>query len=331
MQTTQLPGTGLEVSRLAFGCWGIITDFHWGEREASDSVAAMNAAFDAGVNFFDTAEVYADGASEKLLGETFAGRRDQIVIASKVHPNSMAPDDVIAACERSLSRLGTDYIDLYQTHWTDPEVPAEETWGAMLKLRESGKVRHIGVCNMGLGDMNAIAPLAAPVTNQLPYNLIWRAIEHGILPHCQQQNIGVLAYSPLMHGMLADKFQTAADVPDGRARSRHFATGRDKARHGEPGCEAETFAAIDAIRRICQGLNRTMADVSLAWVAAQPGVTSVIAGVKNQQQLEANLSTFDNPLPGDALEELSKVTADLMQTLGPNPDMWQGSGSSRYK
>jgi len=330
MQTITLPGTSLEVSRLAFGCWGIITDFHWGERHAAESVAAMNTAFDAGVTFFDTAEVYANGDSEKLVGETFASRRDKIVLASKVAPDSMTPAGVVEACERSLTRLQTDYLDLYQTHWTDPETPAAETWGAMLKLQEQGKVRHIGVCNMGLGDMNAIAPQAQPVTNQLPYNLVWRAIEAEILPHCRSHNIGVLAYSPLMHGMLADKFQTAADVPDGRARSRHFSTEREKARHGEPGCEEETFAAISAIRNICKELGRSMADVSLAWVAAQPGVTAVIAGVKNETQLNANLQSFDNPLPAAALEQLHNASAKLMETLGPNPDMWQGGGSSRY-
>jgi len=331
MHTIQLPGTDLKVSRLAFGCWGIITDFHWGERHASDSVAAMNAAFDAGVNFFDTAEVYADGASETLVGETFAGRREQVVIASKVHPNSMTPEGGAKACERSLSRLKTDYIDLYQTHWTDPQTPPADTWGAMLKLKEQGKVRHIGVCNMGPGDMNAIAPQGRPVTNQLPYNLLWRAIEAEILPQCKSNDIGVLAYSPLMHGMLADKFQTAASVPDGRARSRHFSSGRENVRHGEAGCEEETFAAIDAIRNICDGLGRTMADVALAWVVAQAGVTAVIAGVRNEKQLLANLQTFDKPLPPAAIQQLTDATAGLMKALGPNPDMWQGSGSSRYR
>jgi aryl-alcohol dehydrogenase-like predicted oxidoreductase len=169
------------------------------------------------------------------------------------------------------------------------------------------------------------------VTDQLPYNLIWRAIEHEILPHCREQDIGVLAYSPLMHGMLADKYQRADDVPDGRARSRHFTTERSQARHGEPGCEQETFAALDQIRSICQEIDRTMADVALAWVAAQPGVTCVIAGVRNAKQLQENIATMANPLPTDVIERLCNATNALNEALGPNPDMWDGGANSRYR
>jgi len=243
MQLITLPNTDLTVSQLVFGCWGITSDFHWGERDEQESLDTIHAALDAGINFFDTAEAYGDGNSEKLLSKAFAGRRDQVVIASKMKPDSMTADLVVKAVERSLSRLGTDYLDLYQIHWPDREIPREETWNAMIKLCEQGKVRAIGVCNFGCGDLDDICPIQPPITNQLPYNLLWRAIEHEILPRCKKDGIGVLAYSPLMHGLLADKYKTAAEVPDGRARSRHFNTDRQLARHGEPGCETETFAA----------------------------------------------------------------------------------------
>jgi len=331
MKTTTLPNTEITVSALAFGCWGITSDFHWGSRDEEESLAAMYAALDAGVNFFDTAEAYGDGNSEKLLAKVADGRRDKMVIASKVKADSMHPNEIPKACERSLKRLETDYIDLYQTHWTDPKIPAADSWGAMLRLKEQGKVRAVGVCNMGVGHLSEVCAQEKPVTNQLPYNLLWRCIEHETLPTCREQEIGVLVYSPLMHGLLADKYQSAAEVPDGRARSRHFNAERKLARHGEAGCEEEAFAAISSIREVCRSLNRTMADVALAWLAAQNGLSSVIVGVRNKDQLAENTLTLENQLPNDAVQKLNQATDALNVALGPNADMWQGASGSRFR
>lgn len=330
MQTVALPGTDLVVSRLVFGCWGITTDFHWGSRDEEESVAAIHAALDQGVNFFDTAAAYGDGNSERLLGKALAGKREQVVIASKVKPDQMHPEQIPVACEQSLQRLGVDFLDLYQTHWANPDVPFADSWAAMLKLKQQGKVRHVGVCNAGPTHLAETGD-SGPVSNQLPYNLLWRMIEHKILPECRHRNLPVLAYSPLMHGLLSGKFGAAADVPDGRARSRHFNTERKLARHGEPGCETETFAAIEAIGEICRSLERPMADVALSWVAQQPGVACVIAGAANPRQLAQNVTTLDNPLPQEALDRLSVATDELNAALGPNPDMWQGAAGSRFR
>lgn len=331
MQQITLPHTDLNVSRLCFGCWGITTDFHWGDRDETDSVRTIHAALDAGVNFFDTAAVYADGNSERLLGRALGQRRREVVVATKIRPDMMKPADVATACEQSLERLGTDYLDLFQTHWTDPDTPPADTWQAMIRLKEQGKVRHIGVCNMGVGDLTDVCAVEKPVTNQLPYNLLWRMLEAEVLPMCEREQIGVLAYSPLMHGLLSGKFTSAADVPDGRARSRHFNTDRELARHGEAGCEQETFAAIAAIGEIAASLDRTMADVALAWCAAQPAVSCVIAGARTPEQLVGNVQSLDNPLPAEVIGQLNAATDALAVALGSNPDMWQGSGKSRFR
>lgn len=331
MEYRTLGDTDLRVSRLAFGCWGITSDFHWGERDERASLDAIEAALDAGVTFFDTAEVYGDGRSEELLGRALHRHRDRVVIASKIHPRSMRPEQVAEACERSLKRLNTDYLDLLQTHWTDPQVPIAETWQAMVKLKEQGKVRHIGVCNAGPLDLSDVCAIERPLSNQLPYNLLWRAIEQAILPMCRQQRISVLAYSPLMHGLLADKYRSAAEVPDGRARSRHFSGKRPLARHGEPGCEEETFAAIDRIRTIAHEAGRPMADLALNWIAAQPGVDCIIVGVANRDQLLQNVECLRRGLQPEIIEALTQATEPLRRALGPNPDMWQGAAESRYR
>lgn len=293
----------------------------------------MISAREAGVNFFDTAPMYGDGASEALLGRFLSeqGARDTTIIATKIRPGKMRPEQVVTECEESLQRLQTDYIDLYQTHWSGREVPIAETWGAMQRLQEQGKVRHIGVCNMGPRDLNDVSALHKPLTNQLPLNLLWRVIEVDILPRCLTDGIGVLAYSPLMHGILADKYQTAADVPDGRARTRHFSSRRAQTRHEEAGCEAETFAALDRIRKIARSVNRSMSSVALAWTLQQAGIVSVIAGARNAEQLHSNVEFLDDPLPQETLRQLNDATEDVRRTLGRNPDMWEGGESARYR
>ena len=333
MKYFDFPGTDLSVSQLCFGCWGITGDSHWGDRVEADSVDAMQTAFDAGVNFYDTAPMYADGASESLLGRYLSnnGMRDKVVIASKIRPEKMHPKDVRKECEDSLARLQTDYLDLYQSHWTNPEVPLAETWGAMRELQSAGLVRHIGVCNAGVKDLEDICSTQAPLSNQVPYNLVARMIEWEIQPDCVKRGIGILVYSPLMHGMLADKYTKPTDVPDGRARSRHFPSTRPLTRHGEAGCEAETFEALTAIRAICDSLDRPMAEVALAWTLQQDGISSVIAGARNGQQVQANLSFLDNPLSDDTVEALSQATAAVKQALGKNADLWDGGENSRYR
>lgn len=305
---------------------------HWGERVEAESIGAMDAALAAGVNFFDTAPMYADGASEELLGRFLQERgvRDQVLVASKIRPNMMAPADVIKECDGSLKRLRVDCIDLYQTHWTSPDVPLSDTWGAMRLLQDQGKVKQIGVCNAGVEDLNTVSAAQKPVTNQIPYNLLWRMIEPKILPKCMAESIGVLVYSPLFHGLLADKYETLADVPDGRARSRHFPSDRPNTRHGESGCEERTTATLAQIRAIAGDTGRSMAELALAWVVQQPGVTSVIAGARNAEQLNKNISFLDDPLDDAVIAQLNDVTAELKAALGDNPDMWDGGKNSRY-
>ncbi|MCA9192435.1 MAG: aldo/keto reductase [Planctomycetales bacterium] len=327
------PDTELTISQLCFGCWGVISDSHWGDRKEDDSIEAMHAAIEAGVNFFDTAPMYGNGASELLLGKFLAEHmlRDKVVIASKVPPNKMNAAEVQLECEKSLERLQTDYIDLYQTHWTSREVPLTETWGAMRDLQTQGKVRYIGVCNAGVGDLSEILAPAKPLTNQLPYNLVWRMIEDRILPACVQNQIGILVYSPLMHGILADNYQSAEQVPDGRARTRHFSSKRPQTRHSEAGCETELFQALDRIRTIANRVDRPMAEIALAWIVQQSGIVSVIAGARNAQQLSDNVSFLERPLELQTLNELNAATEQLKSLLGSNPDMWDGGSNSRYR
>jgi aryl-alcohol dehydrogenase-like predicted oxidoreductase len=199
----------------------------------------------------------------------------------------------------------------------------------MEDLRREGKVRTIGVSNFGIGDLRDLLHAGRPSTNQLPYSLLGRAIEYEVLPLCGSEGVGVLCYSPLAQGLLAGRFASPADVPDGRARTRHFSAEREHARHGEPGCEAETFVAIDSVRSIANGLGLSMAAVSLAWLLHQPGVSAVIAGARTPQQVAQTAAAAEVTLRDDAISSLAAATDEVKHILGPNPDLWQSK--SRYR
>ncbi len=331
MKTTTLPRTDLKVSRVAMGCWALAGDMTWGPQDEAAGIAGIHAALDAGINFFDTAELYGNGSSEAMLGKALRGMRDQAVIASKFSPDNASPEAVVAACERSLKLLETDRIDLYQIHWPSRDVPWEETWRALEGLRDAGKIRYLAVSNFGVHDMDGHLKIGLPVSNQLPYNLIMRPIEYDILPLCMEHDIGVLCYSPLQHGLLTGKFRTADDVPEGRARSRHFSCNRQLTRHGEPGCEQKTFAAIDRLCEISERLGRTPSDVAMAWLLAQPGISSVIVGVRSPEQARANAAAAELQFDEATLAALSEASGPVKKALGRNPDMWEGEEKSRYR
>ncbi len=329
MEYKQLGQTELMVSVVALGCWGLISDWNWGEQDKSDSIATVHAALDAGINFFDTAEAYGDGESEVILGQTLAGVRHEVVIASKVSPNHLSAAELQSACEDSLRRLKTDYIDLYQIHWPNRDLPISETVETLERLQQQGKIRAIGVCNFGAKDLSDLLAVGQTQSNQLPYSLLWRAIEFEVQPECLENNIGILAYSPLMQGLLTGKFASADEVPEGRARTRHFSKERPLARHSDPGCERETFAAIEEIRRISREVEQPMAQVALAWLLYQPGVTAVLAGARRPEQIKQNAQATAVTLPAEVVTSLSEVTEAVKQKLGPNLDLWQTVSRAR--
>jgi aryl-alcohol dehydrogenase-like predicted oxidoreductase len=331
MRYTYLPGTQIQVSVIAMGSWALAGDTTWGEQSEADSVAAARAAFDAGITFFDTAPGYGDGLSERRLGQGLSGLRDRVVIATKIGPESMRPDAVVASLESSLRHLDTDYVDLLQIHWPSRNVPIQDTWAALERLRDQGKVRALGVSNYGALDLAELLEVGTPTTNQLPYSLLSRAIEYTIVPRSRAAGVGILCYSPLLWGLLADKYASADQVPLGRARSRHFAPDKKLIRHGEAGCEAETFAALARLRGIAARLGLPMSELAVAWLLHQPAVTSVLTGIRKPAQALANARAADVQLDADTLAELNAATETVKVALGANPDLWQGGESSRFR
>ncbi len=329
MKYRLLGKSGIQVSTIAMGCWGLAGGEMWGRQDEDQSIATVAAALDAGVNFFDNAEAYGNGLSEEVLGKALKGRRHQAIIATKIRSHDLSAQAVTTACERSLKRLQTDYIDLYQTHWPDRSTPIAETLDALHKLQNAGKVREIGVSNFGERDLSELLEQGSVVTNQLPYSLLWRAIEYEIQSVCVNNHIGILCYSALLHGLLTGKYSRVAEFPPSRARTRHFSKLRPLVRHDEDGCEQETFAAIRRIRLIAEREEIPMAILSTSWVLHRQGVCSVIVGARRPEQVSQIAQAADLTLSKTVLDELTGATETLKQTLGPNADMWQST--SRFR
>jgi aryl-alcohol dehydrogenase-like predicted oxidoreductase len=322
MEYRRLGKTDIDVSVIGLGCWPFGGGEYWGDQDDQDSIDTVHAALDAGINFFDTAEGYEDGVSEQVLGRGLAGRRSEAIVATKVSMPNLRPDDVITACERSLGNLQMDYVDLYQIHWPNHDVPLADTVGALQRLKEQGKTRAIGVSNFAVGDLTEMLSLSECEVDQLPYSLLWRVIEREIQPLCVEKGVGIICYSSLAQGLLTGRYKDADEVPEGLTQSRWYSSERPLAGHGEPGVEGEVFAALDELRAIAAEAGMSMATMALAWVKARPAVTTFLVGARNPTELAWNLPVTETSLSPEIIAKLETATEPVKEKLGTNADMW---------
>ncbi|MEM9082764.1 MAG: aldo/keto reductase [Planctomycetota bacterium] len=329
LRYAKIEGIDLPVSRIAFGCMSTVGSQTYPGLAEQQAIDTIRAAYDHGINFFDTARAYADGESEELLGKAIKDIRDKVVIASKPKPGDNSASEIVEECEHSLRSLGIDCIDLYQIHWPRRQTPMEETAAAMEKLIQQGKVKTIGVCNFGPQDLTEWLGFASCVTDQIAFNMLMRAGEFEVQPLCVEREVGILCYSPLAQGLLAGVYDQADDVPSGKARTRHFRGDRPEARHGEDGCEDLTFEAVYKIKSIAQRIDRPMGEVAISWLLHQPAITSVLVGASRPDQIARNVSAFDLELNDELLSELSAATDPVKQALGASIDMWSSPPRTR--
>ncbi|XP_071803254.1 uncharacterized oxidoreductase YccK-like [Asterias amurensis] len=338
MERVTLGDSHLAVSPICVGTWqfnGGVADETWPAQDENVSRAIVDKAIELGVNFFDTAEAYGNHNSEKVLARCLAGRRRDVIIASKFgrHVGGSVKEytatDIDQAITDSLQALQTDYIDLYQVHWSVNMKDVNETVVELKRQQALGRIKHYGICNFGSSSIKDMFTAGGkPCSLQVPYNLLWRAIEFDVLQTSKILGPSVLAYSPLQQGLLTGRFHQVSDVPEGRRRTRHFCSeSTSLSRHGQIGAETETFKAISAIRELCSKEDIPMTSSALAWILAQEGIASVVVGCRTPQQLEDNCKLIK--LSQTILKKLSDCTAALKETLGSNPDMW--AKNSRYK
>jgi aryl-alcohol dehydrogenase-like predicted oxidoreductase len=308
MQSRKLGRSGLTVSALGLGCMGM-SEFY-GPRDDNESVATIHRAFDLGINFLDTADVYGPFTNEELVGRAIRGRRDKIVLATKFgivrdpnDPNSRGmngkPEYVRQACEASLRRLGVDTIDLYYQHRVDPNTPIEETVGAMAQLIKEGKVRFLGLSEAGARTLRRAVKIHPISALQTEYSLWTRDPEDEILPTCRELGIGFVAYSPLGRGFLTGQFKRFDDLP------------ADDYRRSSPRFQGENFNRnLDLVRRveeIAREKNCKPSQLALAWVLAQGEDIVPIPGTKRRKYLEENVGALDVHLSGDDLRRIDQV------------------------
>ena len=329
MKYRTLGRTGLKVSELCLGTMTFGENFYGiAVVDQTNANAMVARALEAGVNFFDTADVYSYGRSEEVLGQALKDigvERDRLILATKVRSAMTAEatagtgdvnnvglsrQHIFAAVEHSLRRLQTDYIDLYQVHGWDIVTPIEETLRALDDLVRQGKVRYIGCSNWSARHLMKALYLsrahdwAGFVSLQAYYSLVGRDLEHELLRLCREENLGVLPWSPLSGGFLSGKYTRDNPTPEGARRSGF---------QFPPIDEARGFDAVDALARIAKEKGATIAQVALAWLLAQPGVTSIIIGANKMSQLEDNLKAADLELTAAEIEVLSATTAPQAQ------------------
>jgi aryl-alcohol dehydrogenase-like predicted oxidoreductase len=307
MQMRQLGGSDLKVSAVIFGAWAI-GGWMWGGQDQADSIEAIRAAVDHGVTTIDTAAVYGMGASEQIVAKAIRGKRDKVQIATKcgmrwdspaegehgtdpwpqtdndgrdliIRKNSR-PASIVYECEQSLKRLQTDYIDLYQIHWPDVSTPVEESMRAMVKLKEQGKIRAIGVSNYDAKWLADASKVHKPASNQPPYSLMQRKIEKEILPYCREHGIGVIVYSPLERGLLAGAVPPDRKFPEGDHRAEHkFFT---------PEMRQSVLDALATIKPIADKHKASFAQLAINWTIHEPGITAALVGARNAEQATHN-------------------------------------------
>jgi aryl-alcohol dehydrogenase-like predicted oxidoreductase len=316
MRTQRLGSSGPELSTIGYGAWEA-GGTAWGPNASDDViVGAMRAALDAGINWIDTAEVYGDGESERLVGLAIAGRRDGVIVASKVGPapegSGFRPEQIRSACEASLQRLGIDHLDLYQLHWPDDGVPVEESWGAMSGLVDAGLVRWIGVSNFDRALIERCEAIRHVDSLQPEFSLLNRA-NAELIGWCGEHGTGVVSYGPLAFGILTGAISKDTTYEDGDWRARAAAGEPDDPDDPElfaPDVLPRALAIVDAMRSIADRLDCTVAQLALAWNAHQPGVTSAIAGSRNADHVRANAAAGDLELDAATLASLDDLILD---------------------
>jgi aryl-alcohol dehydrogenase-like predicted oxidoreductase len=312
MQTTQLPTTqlgetGLEITRVGFGAWAIGGggwEFGWGAQEDDESIAAIHRALELGVNWIDTAAAYGFGHSEEVVGRALDGLDDDqrpyvFTKASLVRGaggrvvNNLKRDSILREAGDSLERLGVDAIDLYQIHWPIPDADIEEGWSALAELKEQGLVRHIGVSNFSVAQLQRIQQIAPVETLQPPYSLVAREIEQELLPFAERERIGVIVYSPMGSGLLTGAMtrERIASMPDDDWRKR-------SERFQEPQL-SKHLALVERLKAVADRLDTTPGAVAAAWTLHNPAVDGAIVGFRRPDQVDPIITAAQLELSKD--------------------------------
>ncbi|MDN3546809.1 aldo/keto reductase [Mucilaginibacter aquaedulcis] len=327
MEFRRLGDTKLAVSAITFGAWAA-GGWMWGGNDDKEAIEAMRVSYDLGVTSIDTAPIYGQGKSEELVGEAIKGLpRDKVQLLTKFgmrwdlakgtfgfksqdnQGNDIdiykyaAKESIILECENSLKRLGTDYIDLYQTHWPDATTPIDETMEALLRLKEQGKIREAGVSNYDVKQMAIAEKTIKLASNQVPYSMVNRDLEDEVIPYCIENKKAILAYSPLERGLLTGKIKLGHHFGDGdhRAGVKYFKEENIK----------RTNEFLAKIKPLADEKNATLGQLVIRWTINHPGITVALVGARNAEQAKQNAQAINIHINGEEMEFINNQLSDL--------------------
>ncbi|WP_369800163.1 aldo/keto reductase [Pedobacter sp. Leaf216] len=318
MEYRKIGNSDLELSVITFGAWAA-GGWMWGSTDRNDAINAIKAGYDLGVTSIDTAPIYGQGESEEIVGEAIKGiSRDKLQLVTKFGMRwDLAKGDfgfksknndgkeidiykyagkesVIYECEQSLKRLGTDYIDLYQIHWPDVTTPINETFEAVSRLIEQGKVRYAGVCNYDVAQLKEADQTLTLVSNQIPFSMVNRGVEDEIVPYCIENNKSVLAYSPMERGLLTGKMTADYKFEEGDHRQGN--------KFFSPESIEKTNAFLAKIKPLADEKNATLSQLVLRWTVEQPGITIALVGARNEKQAIQNAEAINVKLNAEEIQ-----------------------------
>lgn len=317
MKKRRFGNTGMNITPIGFGSWaigGAGWSHGWGPQDDNRAVEAVERAVELGINWIDTAAVYGLGHSEELIGKVLAGLKNKPLIFTKCSlvwndnrriGNSLKADSIRRECEASLRRLNVDAIDLYQIHWPHPEHDIEEGWRTMAELKEEGLVRHIGVSNFNVEQMQRAHAIAPVESLQPPYSMLRRAIETDILPFCLEQNIGVIAYSPMLSGMLSGAMtrERALNLPpdDWRRNNKEFQEPR----------LSYNLELVELLKKTGKKHGLSAGEVAVAWTLRHPAVTAAIVGGRSAEQVEGTIGAAEMTFAQEEAREIETFIAAM--------------------
>lgn len=316
LPTKTLGNSDLQITAIGYGAWAIggnNWEFGWGKQDDQASIAAIHRALDLGVNWIDTAAVYGLGHSEEIVAKVLKERSERPYVFTKCSliwdesrkvGHSLKADSVRKEVEDSLRRLQIDTIDLYQIHWPNPESEIEEGWSTLAELQEEGKVRYIGVSNFNAAQMQRIAAIAPITSLQPPYSLVKREVEAEILPYCQDNNIGVIVYSPMQSGLLTGAMtkERIANLPDDDWR-------KNSSEFQEPRL-SRNLKLVKLLQEIGRSHDRSAGEVAIAWTLRHPAVTGAIVGGRSPKQVEGTIGAATFRLDQDALSQIDRFLTE---------------------
>ncbi len=316
MEFRKIPNTDLNISKIGIGTWAMGNDF-WGDVDDKESIAAIEASLDSGMNFIDTAPAYGAGHAETIVAKAIQGKRDKVIIATKTGVvrtsdaflRDLKPETILKDMEESLTRLNTDHIDLYYIHWPDVNTPLEDSVNTLIKLYQQGKFRYLAVSNFTIELMEQIQDMTDIVCLQPNYSMLNRKIEEQIVPYCVENELALITYGTLAGGLLTGKYRELPNFAEADARSRFY-------NYYRKDIWPQLQGLLTVLDTVAEKHSCTVAQVAIAWSVQQKGITAALVGAKNARQAIANAKAAEVQLTVSELQEIETyLSSELREVI----------------